>query len=133
MTTAADGPAPNEFAPGVPLVVRDLDGELYVCRDCNFASSCPSGCMVPDRCSAEPAPRKPCSCGEADCPKLGPHGEHDWDPLADPVDSCVLCTGELDRLPGAGAYPRRAGHRLDHGPPLPPVRWGSGYAHGERV
>lgn len=75
---------------------------------------------------------KACSCGIAGCPELGPHGEHDWNPLAEPVDDCVLCGGSLQVLPTVQSC------RMRHapppvGPPRAPARLGSGYAHGECV
>lgn len=69
---------------------------------------------------------KPCSCGVPGCGKLGPPGEHDWDPLAEPVDDCVICTMPLD-APIFGW----CGNAVVAGPPRGPVRRGTGYAHGD--
>jgi hypothetical protein len=75
---------------------------------------------------------KPCSCGWPDCPELGPAGEHEWNPLAEPVDDCGLCAGRLDRLPWTEIAARH-GERLPVGPVQLPVRIAVGYAHPECV
>lgn len=69
---------------------------------------------------------KACSCGFEGCPVLAPGDGHAWDPLAEPVDDCVLCGELLDLMP-----PPQVERPRELGPPRLPVQVGSGYAHAE--
>lgn len=75
---------------------------------------------------------KRCSCGRPGCRRLASQDGHAWDPLAEPVDDCVLCCSALDLMPHV-RVDIVSGHPPLHGPPLRPVAAGVGYAHPECV